>query len=87
MAKCLEKIDFEKESVSSVFIANGDTLNIITSLNKCISVHVKVNEGQRTALIQTDRKWDWVYKLCSQVGDQPVSIEIYENVLSVLFQY
>lgn len=86
LANQLAKIDFEKDNVNSVSI-EGNTL-WIHAQNHSVELFVeKSNIFFKSPLQQTGRRWDWVKQLVSSVEEQPIVLEIHENVVNVIFQY
>lgn len=80
----LDKINFEDEYVIQVrgegskFIinTNSQTIEICCEILR-FSPRVK----------QNNRRWDWVANLVDKVDEQPIVLDIYENVINVVFQY
>jgi hypothetical protein len=84
LAKKLEKIDFEKESVERVSL-DKDEFILITQ-KSAIRFQVHVLEFKQSVK-QDGRRWDWVKSLVSRVEEQPIVLHIFDNVVNVIFQY
>ena len=84
LALKLKEIDFEKESVERVTL-DKDELILITQTS---SVKFQVNVLEFKASVKQDgRRWDWVKSLVSRVEEQPIVLQIFHNVVKVIFQY
>jgi hypothetical protein len=84
LASKLKEIDFEKESVERVTLDN-DELILITQTSS-VKFHVHVLEF-KASVKQDGRRWDWVKSLVSRVEEQPIVLQIFDNVVNVIFQY
>ena len=84
LAEKLNEIDLERESVERANLEDGDLILICQTQAVIIPVHVI---DFKASISQENRRWDWVKLLVNSVGDQPVSLQIFENVVNVTFQY
>jgi hypothetical protein len=88
LATVLSRIDFENDNVNSVsYDLLTSTLTIKTNLT---SVDMKVTMLDRpiiTVMNQSNRRWDWLRKLCMSVEEQPIIIRISEMTLKITFEY
>lgn len=80
----LSEIDFDNDYVVDVII-KGETLTFHTT-EKNVEVELSENYGNMT-FEQIDRGWDSVLKVCSQIDEQPICLQIYENVINIIIQY
>jgi hypothetical protein len=84
LASNLSLIDFEKETVQNLVLLSCNlTLN---TEHQSITMSVETS-GYNCTMNQHDRRWDWVKKLVIKVEEQPIVLEITENILNVVFQY
>jgi len=84
LATKLKEIDFEKESVERVSLNNGDL--IIITQNSSVTINVHVLEF-KASIKQGCSRWDWVKQLTNQVDEQPIVLQMFENVVNIIFQY
>ena len=84
LATGLKDIDFSSEAV---FQVRGESSKIIISTEKQ-SVEIDCDILQFNPRIrQVGRRWDWVRNLVNSVEEQPLTLEIKESVVNVIFQY
>jgi hypothetical protein len=90
LANKLREIQFEdgesvlfvsKKISEDVLLIETDCrdINVFVSFSPFVESGIKIN--------QTDRRWDWVKDLLCKVDDQPILIEINEQIVNVIFQY
>jgi hypothetical protein len=84
LAEKLNEIDLERESVERANLEDGDLILICQTQAVRIPVYVI---DFKASVRQESRRWDWVKLLVNSVGDQPVSLQIFENIVNVTFQY
>jgi hypothetical protein len=85
LAQELSSINFQSEFVRRVSVER-DELTIITG-ESILKFDVHVLDYKNPVVLQKDKRWDWVWLLVNRVDDQPVILDIYENVVNVTFQY
>lgn len=83
MAKFLDQIP-ENEFVERANMEDGEL--ILISQTKTIRMPVHIMEFEASVRV-SDRRWDWVHDLMKQASEQPVTIEIRERRINILFQY
>ena len=84
LASELAKIDFENEQV---FQVRGEGSNLIINTDKqTLELWVEMLKFE-PRVKQENRRWDWVKKLVSCADEQPIVLDIHENVVNVIFQY
>jgi predicted GTPase len=74
----------ENERVDQVDICSNELI-IYTQYKSAILSLVDTNGTGNFK--QGDRRWDWIKELVNQVDEQPIVLDIYENVVNVIFQY
>ncbi|MDD3875453.1 MAG: hypothetical protein PHT69_02470 [Bacteroidales bacterium] len=84
LASELAKIDFENEQVFQVRV-EGSNL-IINTDKQTLELWVEMLNFE-PRVKQENRRWDWVKKLVSCADEQPIVLDIHENVVNVIFQY
>lgn len=84
LAQKLNEIDLERENVQRANLEDGDLILICQTQAVRIPVHVL---DFKASVKQENRRWDWVKLLVNSVGDQPVVLQVFENVVNVTFQY
>jgi hypothetical protein len=85
LAICLNKLNLETEYVLSVTLK--DKILRFNTLKHSVEIYVEPNTSEPTYIRQENRRWDWVKKLVNQVNDQPISVEISESSVNLIFQY
>lgn len=84
LASELAKIDFENEQV---FQVRGEGSNLIINTDKqTLELSVEMLQFE-PRVKQENKRWDWVKKLVSCADEQPIVLDIHENVVNVIFQY
>ena len=84
LASKLKEIDFEKQSIERVTL-DKDELILITETSS-VKFHVHVLEF-KASVKQDGKRWDWIKSLVSRVEDHPIVLQIFDNVVNVIFQY
>ena len=84
LARKLEEIDFENESIERVTLDNDELILISQTSSVKFSVHVL---DFKASVKQEGRRWDWIKSLVSRVEEQPIVLQIFDNVVNVIFQY
>lgn len=85
LATNLSLIDFDSDHVVEV---GADENELIIDTAEGTTVRIGCEISQRTLIIkQENRRWDWVKRLVDNVEEQPIVLDISENVVNVLFQY
>ncbi len=80
----LSQIDFNTDSVRNV-ILNKFQLIINTytqSVNVCIETR-----SQESTIIQENVRWDFIKSTVGKLDDQPIALDIHENVTNIILQY
>ena len=86
----LKEIDFTggEYMVSACLKKESNHYDLILSTeNKAVSIPVEVLIHTVLPYKQHNRRWDWVKELVSKVDEQPVTLEICEQIINVIFQY
>ena len=84
LAVDLAKIDFENETVIQV---RGEGSNLVINTDKqTIETWCEMLRFEPRVKLE-NRRWDWVKSLVSNVEEQPIVLDIHENVVNVIFQY
>jgi hypothetical protein len=84
LASKLNEIDFETDEVKRVSLNDNELMLITLKKSVVIPVHVVIFKASEN---QEGRGWDCVRSLVSRVEEQPIVLQIYDNVLNVIFQY
>jgi len=80
----LAKIDFDNETVMQV---RGEGSNLVINTDKqTIEIWCEMLQFE-PRVKQENRRWDWVKSLVSRVEEQPIVLDIHENVVNVIFKY
>ena len=85
LAADLSLIDFDNDHVVEV---GADENELIIDTQEGTTVRIGCEMSQRTMIIkQENRRWDWVKRLVENVEEQPIVLDISENIINVIFQY
>lgn len=86
--RILSQIDFESDRVESIICVNNEVLELLTAKGDTVKIFAtnKNTEGEKS-IPQDYRRWDWVYNLVKKIDDQPIVIEVSQNLLNILIQY
>ena len=83
LASQLNKIDFDLDCVVQV----GGIKNFEINTNKqTIKIPCEILIPS-IYIKQDNRRWDWVKSLLNKVDEQPIVLQITENIVNVIFQY
>ena len=85
LAHELNKIDFRIENVIGI-IEESKGIVLSTERQNIETSCIILTEGMKI-IKQYKRRWDWIKKLVNQVDEQPVTLEISEGIINVIFQY
>jgi hypothetical protein len=85
LAECLNKIDFEAESIERIVADKGEITFITATKAEILSCEIMIFNPMIKQSI--DQRWDWVKKLVNQVNEQPIVVHFNEDILNVIFQY
>ena len=85
LAHELNKIDFSIENVIGIIEESKGIVLSTARQNIGISCEVLI-KGMKI-MRQGDIRWDWIKKLVNKVDEQPITLEISENTVNVIFQY
>jgi len=81
----LSKIDFDKQGVNVVgFKKQGITL--YTGYNS-IDILADISYNEPSSMKQDNNRWDLILKLVSQIDDQPITLDIHEFKVEVIFNF
>jgi hypothetical protein len=80
----VQRVNLEGGKHAGDFHGNG-VLTLITN-TKTFELPVHILKFEASVKVQ-DRRWDWLNNLMNQVDEQPISLEIYEKVINIIFQY
>ena len=86
----LKQIDFEGGEyvtlASLIRVKSSQAELVLSTENKSVSIPVEILEHTMD-YDQHNRRWDWIKDLVNKVDEQPITLEIYEQVVNVKFQY
>lgn len=85
MAEMLMTIDWEKQSVERISVFEYE-ITLLTQ-NTALTISCHVFTGSVKSLAIKKGNWGNVKELLSKIPDQPVLMEIYDNIINVTFQY
>lgn len=85
LASKLSEIYQKDELVKSVFLK--DNIFTLKSDKQEITMTVGGNDSSGVGCPQDNRRWDWVYDLVKHISDQPIVLDINENIVNIIFQY
>lgn len=84
LAAELVKIDFGNETVMQV---RGEGSNLVINTDKqTIEMWCEMLQFE-PRVRQENVRWDWVKRLVNVVEDQPIVLDIRENIVSVIFHF
>ena len=88
LANELSRIDFNQNHINRVMtsIMHPDFIILETNTNDLIMIYCEV-EKENKEIDQQDRRWDWIYDVCSQIDEQPIVLDITENKVEIKLQY
>ena len=84
LATKLAEFDFETDTILAI---RGEGSNLYLDGNKkTVEIWCDILEFN-PRIKQENRRWDWVKKLVDSVDEQPITLQITENIINVIFQY
>jgi hypothetical protein len=86
LAQELNRIDFNKGVFVTKILMNDDHIFIETSEKKRISINVEIIR-YAGEIIQHNARWDWVKRQMNKVDEQPVSLSLRKNRVTIIYDY
>jgi hypothetical protein len=81
----LSKIDFDMEDIKGITFVKGG-FNFST-MNSYGFVRGEIQYNYRSEMRQELNRWDLILKLVSQIDDQPITLDIHEFKVEVIFNF
>lgn len=82
MRKKLNRLDDRVDQIT----VDGHTLTL-TAGKFSVYLDVEARLHEKITLNQASRRWDWVKQLMNQIDDQPLTFNVTESSLDIMFTY
>ena len=83
LAKALSEIA-EGDYVSSV-VLNLEQISLITNNKK--TIRISAHTSSNCLFAQDHKRWDSLYQVVKVIPEQPIILDVYDNVLNLIIQF
>ena len=81
----MSKIDFDREDIQEIsFVKGGFNFSTMSGYG---FVRGEIQYNSPSEMSQNLNRWDLILKLVSQIEDQPITLDIHEFKVEVIFNF